>query len=147
MASSEKKQPVPKRKKTREDWVLLGMVGVSGLMIVCAFIIAFVGNPMNRAKWELNKITDDYYITYLYPRLLGRLSADPEEMLGKYIDKGVATTYLRQLLHYDSDRNASSAVIFSDAGCNTNTTWVRYYPQAPFGPRDYRVEYEMRCEE
>lgn len=149
MPSLKKKQQAAKSKKSRsrEDWVLLGIVVVSALMILCAFGIAAVGKPTNKVERELNKIADDYYITYLYPRLLGNLEANPEAILDKYLDNGVATTYLRQLLHYDNDRNAASATVFATMACDTNTTWVRYYPEAPFGPRDYHVEYKMNCEE
>ena len=94
---------------------------------------------------ELQKLAKNYYVEYLYPRLLGDIGVEPGKMLAEYKEKGVATTYLRQLLHYNHDENIEMAPLFQDAGCDTNTTSVRYYPTEPYGPKNYTVEYNFRC--
>ena len=90
------------------------------------------------------KIANDYYLTYLYPRLMGA-SKDLEQAFKKYDKVGVPTVYLRQLLHYNDDQYAETAETFATVGCDTNQTGVRYYPKEPYGPHDYEVKYLWEC--
>lgn len=137
-----------KRKKFGwPEWTLIGIVGISVVVIAIAVCTIFRDSPTERADKELKKLADDYYIEYLYPRLLGgRVNEDPEPMMKGYDETGVPTTYLRQLLHYNDDEKISSAEVFSAIACNTNMTGVRYFPHAPYGPTDYTVTYIWQCE-
>lgn len=134
-----------KHVRTWVDWALLGTVVACTLMVVIALCTQLRATPAEKMQKELERLADDYYITYLYPRLLGNLNADPAKMLAGYHEVGVGTTYLRQLLHYNNDENIASAQIFRDLGCDTNRTSVRYFPIEPYGPRDYTVYYHFDC--
>lgn len=125
--------------------MLLGTVGICVVMIMCAFLVRMIGTPEEQMQQKLKYIADEYYITYLYPRLLGDLQADPSEMLARYSESGVATTYLRQLLHFNNDQFRESAPTFQQFECDTNSTSVRYFPFEPYGPKDYRIEFDYRC--
>lgn len=115
-------------------------------MVLIALATQLIKTPSERAEQALHRLANSYYVDYLYPRLLGNLDTEPAKVLAEYRDKGVATTYLRQLLHYNNDENIEVAPVFQNVGCDTNTTHVRYFPTEPYGPRDYTVEYTFRCE-
>lgn len=129
------------------EWTLVGIVVCSTLLIVLALCTGFIKTPQERAEVELEKIADAYYTEYLYPRLLGSLNNDPQEVLQAYAEVGAPTAYLRQLLHYNDDEYAKSAKYFDRLECDTNNTGVRFYPVAPYGPRDYTADYTWQCDD
>lgn len=135
-----------KRTLDLEEKLLLGIVAVSGVMIVAAFLLRLVPTPSERADTELAEMADDYYLTYLYPRLMSG-GKDLEQAFKKYDGTGVPTVYLRQLLHYNDDQHANLRATFEEVGCDTNQTGVRYYPKAPYGPHDYEVQYQWNCDQ
>lgn len=129
------------------EWTLLGIVLCSAVLIVCALCASLQKSPQEKAELELEKLAEAYYVEYLYPRLLGDVNAEPAPILEEYTEGGVPATYLRQLLHYNNDEHADKAGVFEALKCDTNSTGVRFFPQAPYGPRDYTVVYLWRCEE
>lgn len=141
-----KKTPRVRVSRGWEEVTLLGILGVSTLMILIALVASIGKTPAKRAEDELHRLAETYYVEYLYPRLLGDINVEPTEVLAEYQEKGVATTYLRQLLHYNQDENIEVAPVFKEVGCDTNATRVRYFPTEPYGPQDYTVEYFFRCE-
>ena len=131
-----------------EHKTLLCIVAGACVAIMLSFLSLLAKTPEEMAESELTELADDYYITYLYPTLLGDVfTANPEEKLQDYVELGTPTTYLRQILHFDNDKNMTSAVIFENVACDTNSTSVRFYPVAPFGPRDYTVRFHWNCED
>ncbi len=130
---------------TWESWVLFGIVMTSIIVITIALFSQLGDTPTQRAEKELKRLADDYYVLYLYPRLIGSKKT-AEEALKIYDDAGVPTVFLRQMLHFNDDENIESAVFFENLKCNTNTTGVRYYPVEPYGPRDYTVDYIWHCD-
>lgn len=128
-----------------EEKLLVGIVVVSGAMIVAAFLTKLIPTPSERADTKLAEMANDYYLTYLYPRLMSG-GKDLEQAFKKYDTIGVPTVYLRQLLHYNNDQYASLKTTFEAVECDTNQTGVRYFPKAPYGPHDYEVKYQWSCE-
>lgn len=144
-----RQQPSEPRAKRRFDWAELTLVGIlaaSIILIAISLIVQLNFNPQGDAEVTLERIADDYYRAYLYPRLLN-YDLDHPEQLETYEQSGVPTTYLRQLLNYDNKKQGASAGVFDNQyyQCDTNRTGVRYYPHAPFGPRDYTVDYIWHC--
>ncbi len=129
-----------------EEKLLLGIVAVSGVMIIAAFLTNLIPTPSERADDDLHKIAEDYYLTYLYPRLMSA-NKDLKKAFQKYDTAGVPTVYLRQLLHYNDNQYAEMGASFKAVGCDTNRTGVRYYPKEPYGPHDYEVKYLWDCAE
>lgn len=130
-----------------EDKVLFGCVILSTIAILISLSTLLLDTPKEIAERELAYLSDEYYIAYLYPRLVGNY--EPEEILPEYAQAGVSTTYLRQFLLYNDGEHADSEAKFSDPRykCDTNLTGVRYFPRAPWGPRDYEVSYIWHCKE
>lgn len=126
---------------------LLSLVVICALCVVIAFIVDLSFNPERDAMKTLDQLADDYYVDYLYPNTLGQHLDDPASVLSKFTESGLPTIRLRQLL-YSNDATADSASIFSNPyfHCDTNQTSVRYYPVAPFGPRDYTAKFTYSCE-
>lgn len=127
-----------------EEKLLLGIVIASVVMIVAAFLTRLIPTPSEVADAKLEEMANDYYLTYLYPRLM-TADRDLKRAFEKYDAAGVPTVYLRQLLHYNDGQYASERVTFQEVECDTNQTGVRYYPKAPYGPHDYEVQYYWYC--
>lgn len=139
----------PQKEKRKFDWAeltLIGILAASIILITISLIVQLNFDPKADAEAEMQRISDDYYRAYLYPRLLNYDMEHPEQ-LKTYDDTGVPTTYLRQLLKYDNEKQAKSAEKFNNEyyQCDTNRTGVRFYPHAPYGPRDYTVDYIWHC--
>ncbi len=130
-----------------EKFILGLIVAVATLSIVVAIVAEVMYNPEAKAEESLAEMATDYYENRLYKQLVG-LSEKPEEILAEYTESGVPTVYLRQILLYDNGKNEEKATDFSNGNfeCNTNQTGVRFYPQAPYGPSDFRAEYLWDCE-
>lgn len=129
-----------------EEKLLLGIVGVSVVMVAMSFLVQLLPTPRERANVEMEKVAEDYYLTYLYPRLMGA-NADLKQAFKKYDVAGVPTVYLRQLIHFNDGQYEELGAKLKAVGCDTNQTGVRYYPKEPYGPHDYEVKYYWSCSE
>lgn len=133
---------------TWRERALLSMIGVSAAMIMLTLSLTAIYDPVKRSERELEKLAHDYYIEYLYPRALGSHLNEPETVLSDYAERGLPNVKLRQLLYYDEGKNAASLEVFSNSyyQCDTNKTYVRFYPVAPYGPTDFKIYHEAACE-
>ncbi len=130
------------------EGALLSIVAVSTISIVISFIGTTAFHPDRDAEEALERISHEYYIEYLYPRILGSFRNQPATVLESYTESGLPTVRLRQILSYNDGAQASSSKYFSNKyyKCDTNQTYVRYYPVEPFGPQDYTAKYNYSCE-
>lgn len=153
-AVSRAKQASKTRKTTRRSapftWregTLLSMIGVCALMIGVSLFVSKFYNPETHAYNELEKLAKSYYIEYLYPQMLGKNINTPEKVLSKYSETGISSIALRQFLLYNDGKHYDSLPIFQNSSyqCSLSKTFVRYYPVAPYGPRDFRVQYYPSC--
>lgn len=103
-------------------------------------------DPARDAEQALLDLVDDYYVEFLYPSTLNYDFSNPEATLSDFQYAGFATIHLRQLLLY-KDNSAKVVKNFDNDyyRCNRNDSTIRIFPQAPWGPRDYRVEYNLKC--
>lgn len=150
-AASTTKSKTGRVKRASFTWrerALLSMIGVSAAMIMLTLSLTAIYDPVKRSERELDRLAHDYYIEYLYPRALGEHINEPETILSDYTERGLPNVKLRQLLYYDEGKNAASLEAFSNIyyKCDTNKTYVRFYPVAPYGPTDFRTYYESACE-
>lgn len=133
---------------TWREKTLLSLIATSAAMIAVTFAFSALYDPIKRSERELEKLADAYYIEYLYPSVLGKSLNQPETILADYVSAGMPSVRLRQLLLYNDSKYSDSASIFSNSyyHCDTNKTYIRYFPVAPYGPRDYTVKYGTACE-
>ena len=103
-------------------------------------------DPARDAEQTLLDLADDYYTEYIYPTTLGYDFRNPEATLSEYQYSGFSTIYLYQLiLHQDDTEKATKPFDNGYYRCNRNESTIRIFPVAPYGPRDYRVEYNLKC--
>lgn len=146
--ATSRRKVIPKKPLSWDEITLLSIVGTSVVAIIFSFAFAALHDPVKRSERELAKLADAYYVEYLYPRTLSGNFDDAATILGDFTVQGLPSIRLRQLLLFNDGKYASSATAFSNSyyECDTNRTYVRYYPVAPFGPRDYTVQYGTACE-
>lgn len=123
------------------------MVGIVICMVIVAtdIIVISLENPQKTAERKIRLIAEDYWENYFYDRFRGHREA--KEAFSEYEKTGFPRVYLRQLLIFDNERHASSREILTKTyKCDTNTTTVVFYPEAPFEKNNYRIEYKIACE-
>lgn len=140
-----------KQKRAPITWresLFLGLIGICVLAVGLSFVLRSNFHPDKDAEAELSRLADSYYIEYLYPSILGSKRDNPESVLAVYSEAGLPNVLLRQLLTYNDNAHADSARFFSNAyyKCDTSNSRVRFYPVAPYGPRDYTVKTYLSCE-
>lgn len=125
-------------------FVSILVLATSCIGITLAADAAF--DPARDAEQTLLDLVDDYYVEFLYPSTLNYDFRDPEASLSEFQHAGFATIHLYQLLLY-KDGAAKFTKPFDNRyyRCNENDSTVRIFPVAPWGPRDYRVEYNLKC--
>ena len=133
--------------KTR--YVAIFVVVVAALAVVGNLVLSLNFTPEKTTARAMEKIARDYYENYFYDNYVGEMS--DEEIAGelsKMKESGFPRTYLHDLLLFDDERHAEDAKEFRHKGytCDTNKTYVIFYPEEPYGKKDYRVEYGMECE-
>ena len=124
--------------------VIISLITVLGYLFASHYFA-----PDKIAQRELEKISKDYYENFFYDNFNADLTdAERQAEFEKFVDNGFARVYLRELLHYDGEKHADSAKAFKykNYTCDTNKTYVTIYPTAPFGRKDYRIEYNYACE-
>jgi len=124
------------------------------LIMICVLVVAVdlaassYFSPDKVVDRELAKIAQDYYENYFYEQYPGKLvSSDNTAELDALAESGFSNVRLRELLLYDGAKYADSAKYFKYEGytCDTNETYVKFYPTSPYGKTDYRVEYHLTC--
>lgn len=145
--SSKNTKEKSKKSYAWDDKVLFWCVITATVAVLVSLSTLLWDSPKEVAEKELTYLADEYYLTYLYPRLLGNYQ--PEEILPEYAENGVATTYLRQMLLFEDGKYADSKKKFIDPSysCDVNLTGVRYFPRAPYGPHDYETSYIWHCKD
>lgn len=128
------------------------IVGV--MIVICATLVLLnvaasaYFNPKVVVERELSALAEEYYEDYLYDNLIGgRTGEAVGEEMKRYKDVGVSDTHLRQLLLYDSGRRREASGYFDQDGykCDRNKTYVKYFPEEPYGRKDYHFEVKLAC--
>ena len=123
--------------------VCVCMATVFGAGVACWYFA-----PEKVARREFERIAKDYYENYFYGDFFGNLTGEERKVaFTKYAERGLPPTYLRLLLKYDNGKHSDSAPLFKYTGytCDTNSTYVVFYPTEPFEAKDYTMKIEMSC--
>lgn len=140
------KSKTPRTPLTWREAALISILvlATSCIGITLAADAAF--DPARDAEQSLLDLIDNYYVEHLYPTTLGYDFSNPEEVLSEFQYAGFATLHLYQLLLYkDNDPKLIKPFDNDYYRCNRNESTIRIFPIAPWGPRDYRVEYNLQC--
>lgn len=135
-----------RRDSRRERKIVIGLVLASALVVVFAVIMTFYFSPENNAMRELKRIAEEYYETFLYRSSLITLDNEPSK-LAEFSEGGFRPVKLRQLLLYDGGKNKGVQWVFEGDAykCDLDRSEVVYRPVAPYGAKDYTVEYRAEC--
>lgn len=126
--------------------VAISVVALAMLIVVLSVFFSHITSPETQVKRKIEEISADYYENYYYDRLASYATeAKPlEDSLAHYAEKGFNKTTLRQLLLFDGERNSAAAPTLTHY-CDENETYIKIYPVAPYGKKDYRIEYNYSC--
>ncbi|MDO4612113.1 MAG: hypothetical protein Q4B29_01470 [Candidatus Saccharibacteria bacterium] len=147
MAYAKNKNPrysKPKKRSREPDSfiiaknTILTTIILSIIIVILAFFFSFLLNPERIAKQDLEKISRNYYETYLYEVI--SKGESPGEIMKKYEESGLPKVTLRELLLLD-DRISPELQTY----CDKNETYVKFFPEKPYGKNNYHVEYNYSC--
>ena len=122
---------------------------ISALMVGASLFVSLYFNPARMGKRKLEELAKTYYETYFYDKFMGSIDSEVyEEKMKAYEKSGFQPVLLRQLLLYQNGKYSDYKGYFEKEGfnCDKNTTSAKFYPIAPYGPKDYKVEYNIDCE-
>ena len=128
-------------------FVTIGVI-VSSIMVGVSLFVTVYYNPEAVAKRQMDFLARTYYETYYYDKFKETIPTESfEEKMKVYEKSGLQPVTLRQLLLYQNGKYASYKEYFEKDGfvCDKNKMSAKFYPTAPYGPKDYKVEYEYSC--
>ena len=138
-----KKTPEPIEKK-----ITLVCLVASIVIVAASLCIGFFFNPEVIAERKMKRLASDYYENYFYEKFVSTIGeGDFDEAFEKYNETGFAPVYLRQLLLFDNERNAEYEKYFNSVSykCDKNATKIQVTPVAPYGKKNYKVNYTFSC--
>ncbi len=117
------------------------------LTVILAGLTTFFYTPERIVKAKIESIAADYYENYFYQDIVSykTTQAQLEKTMEKYEASGFSSVALRQLLVYDSQKHSDATDTIKEY-CDESDTSVQFYPKAPYGQKDYHVEYYYSCE-
>ena len=120
------------------------IVTICIVLVISGAYVSFYYAPDKVAERELVRIAKDYYETYYHDAV----SKLPEDQLAEATENGLPTVPLRLLYLFDNGRHEDSRDLFETdkLNCNSNSTYVRFVPYAPYGPTDYKMGYTLNCD-
>ncbi len=135
-----------RRDARRERKLAIGLVISSVLLVVLAVAASLYFSPENMATRELERMAKEYYETYLYGGSLATLEKGLDGF-ADFSEEGFQPVKLRQLLLYRGGKNRESQRLFEsdEYWCSLDRTEVVYRPVAPYGVKDYTIEYRKQC--
>ena len=122
---------------------ILTVIVLAMLTVILTVLLVNFSNPERIVKSKIEAIATDYYENYYDPADYTTSDKSAAELLSLYENTGLRAP-LRQLLLFDNRRHADSAAILREY-CDESETYVKFYPYAPYGKTDYRVEYFYSC--
>ena len=161
MAYTKNKNPKKSRKKkprfipldisAHARRTILSVIGLAGLVVILAALFSIYATPENTVKRKIESIVADYYENYFYPQIIesNAIGTSDEKMpltevMARYTEPGFMAIPLEQLFIYDHQKYSGAAPVITEY-CNTTTSTIKIYPDAPFGPTDYHVSYHYSC--
>lgn len=113
------------------------------------FIIQFTQptDTFAAVKSNLSTVSAEYYENYFFPSLESSIHAHGastlSDVLSNYTETGFARVPLRQILLHTSQDDSITSIITSY--CDTNSTFVYYYPEPPFTSTSYHTNFDYSC--
>lgn len=147
---NNKRKKQSRTRKPKYDLVqkiILGIIAACFLVVIFYLIYSLINRPENRVPRLISEISEDYYENYLYEKFSksDSFKNDPDKTMELYSQYGFTPVDLKTLLLYDNQKNAKYSEELRKY-CSVEATSVKFYPESPYGKKDYRVEYSYSCE-
>ena len=125
---------------------IIAVIILAMLAVILAGLAAFYYTPERIIKSKIEAIAADYYENYFYQDIVNYKTTQNqlEKTMSKYEASGFSRVDLSQLLIYDSQKHADSAETIKKY-CDENNTSVQFYPEAPYGQKNYHIDYKYSC--
>lgn len=120
--------------------IIIGVISLAIVTVAAALIMAWVLAPERMIERQITDLTNNYYREYFYPEI-EKNASDLETTMKKYEETGFTEVSLLQLMAEDSDGEFEKLLEY----CDEDDTTVVFYPVAPYGEGDYKVEYRYSC--
>lgn len=126
---------------------VIAVIILAMLAVILAVLTTLFYTPERVIKTKIEDIARDYYENYFYQDIVNYKTTQTqlEKTMKKYENNGFSRIALSQLLIYDSQKHADAADIIKNY-CDENTTSIQFFPTAPYGQKDYRINYYYSCE-
>ena len=136
-----------KNKFSLAQKLVIVIIGICFLIVILFLIFCLVNKPETRIKNTIDNLARDYYENYLYADFstTSDFQNDPAAVMSRYEEYGFSSIPLRQLLLYDGKKNAEFAAELKKY-CDENNTLIKFFPEPPYGDRNYRINYTYTCE-
>ena len=150
---NRKPKQKPRRKKSHRTispipLTILIIIIVVSIVVAIAFLFSAFTSTESIVKDRISALTKNFYENHLYVGVANsNNSADRntfESTMRKYAEDGFGIIRLRQILHFNNEMSAHEKD-FITSYCDENRTYVKIYPEPPFGPESYHAEYHYSC--
>ena len=118
--------------------VIILIVLTVSASITCSIIF----DTERTVKSTISNLATEYYEDYLY-QSISSSGEDIDKVMQKYVDTGFSAIPLRQLIFRSSQDTTIKDTILKY--CDEDATHIQFFPTAPFGKTDYKVEYTYSC--
>ena len=124
---------------------ILTVIILSTMIIILVLLFMTFSDPERIIKSNIESYATDYYENHLYQEIATTSSSDSiAEIMQKYATIGFSPVPMRQLLVYsNNDQNEITSIISSY--CDIGDSYIKFFPNPPFGKHDYRIEYHYAC--
>lgn len=126
---------------------MLAVIAICFCVVIVYLIFSLVNRPENRVPRIIAEMSEDYYENYLYENFSKSegFRNNPDKAMELYLKHGFTPVDLKTLLLYDNQKNNKYAAELRKY-CSEEATSVKFYPESPYGKKDYRVVYSYSCE-
>ncbi|MBQ3348731.1 hypothetical protein IJG90_04475 [Candidatus Saccharibacteria bacterium] len=125
---------------------ILVVIFLAMMSVTFSVLSIFYFSPEQTTTRTIQSLAQDYYENYLYDLVGSENTSNKtrEEIFERYAEHGFANYSLNQLLNFDNGRHIKSASSLTKY-CDPVNTFVRIYPDSPFGRTDYHIVYTYSC--
>ena len=128
--------------------IIFIIIGILMVLVIFTTIYSILNKPEDRVKARISALATDYYENYFYDDFTSSEQfaqiEDINSAMEKYTRRGFSDISLRQLFLHDSSRTTNDAAFLKNY-CNENKTFIRIFPEPPYGKTDYHIEYTYSC--
>lgn len=123
------------------------MMGSCFVLIILNFFLGWYFAPEKMAERALEEMARDYYENHIYEQIVEPVMTD-QEKLKLYSEFGLSPIRLRQLFSFENAKHDQKRELFEkkEYSCDTNESTVKFFPEEPFGRKNYRIVPSLTCQ-